>query len=113
MDQVSITSAYMWAIVVMVVFFLLAVLIANLVLFKPNNPGTTIRRIWFWILCAATGVISFIINYAFGSNISVPSIQSNYFMHAGIAAGICVLLYILFGFVVSKIFPNSKVGTWF
>lgn len=47
MEQISITSAYMWAIVIMVAFFLLAVIISNLILFKPNNSGTTTRRIWF------------------------------------------------------------------
>lgn len=113
MDQVSITSAYMWALIIMVGCFLLATVIANLILFKPNNPGTTQRRIWFWVLCVASGIIGFIINFFIGKNISVPTIQSSYFMHAGIAAGVSVLLYIIVGFVVSKMFPNSKVGTWF
>ena len=113
MDQVSITSAYMWALISMVVCFLMATFIANLILFKPNNPGTTQRRIWFWVLCVASGVIGFIINFFIGQNISVPSIQSSYFMHAGIAAGVSVVLYIIAGFFVSKMFPNSKVGTWF
>lgn len=113
MDQVSMTSAYMWAIVIMVVFFLIAVIIANMVLFKPNNSGTTTRRIWFWILCVANGIVGFLINFAIGRNINVPAIKSDYLMHAGIAAGICVLGFILVGFIVSKMFPNSKVGTWF
>lgn len=113
MEQVSITSAYMWAIVIMAVFFLLAVIISNLILFKPNNPGTTTRRIWFWVLCVATGVVGFLINFIIGKGITVPSIQGDYFMHSGIAAGVCVVVYILVGFVVSKLFPNSKVGTWF
>ncbi|MDE5642757.1 MAG: hypothetical protein K2F74_03755 [Muribaculaceae bacterium] len=113
MEQVSITSAYMWAIVVMVVAFLLAVIISNLILFKPNNPGTTKRRVCFWILCITAGVVGFIINFIIGSGISVPSNQSAYFMHSGIAAGVCVLLFIFIGFLVSKMFPNSKVGTWF
>ena len=113
MDQVSITSAYMWALISMVVCFLIATFIANLILFKPHNPGTTQRRIWFWVLCVASGVIGFIINFFIGQNINVPSIHSNYIMHAGIATGICVLIYIIVGFIVSKIFPNSKVGTWF
>ena len=113
MEQVSITSAYMWAIVVTVLFFLLAVVISNLILFKPNNPGTTSRRICFWLLAALSGVVAFIINYAIGSNISVPTIQSSYYMHSGIASGICVLVYILIGFGVSKMFRNSKVSTWF
>lgn len=113
MEQVSITSAYMWAIVIMVSFFLLAVIISNLILYKPNNPGTTACRICFWGLCVATGVVGFIINFAIGKGIAVPNIRSDYFMHSGIAAGVCVVVYILIGFVVSKLFPNSKVGMWF
>lgn len=113
MDQVSITSAYMWALIVMVVCFLLATLVANLILFKPNDPGTTARRIWFWVLCVAAGIIGFVINFIIGKSISVPSIQSDFYMHAGIAAGVSVVIYIVLGFVISKIFPNSKVGTWF
>lgn len=113
MEQISITSAYMWALVIMVVFFLTAVIIANLILFKPNNTGTTNRRIWFWILCVSTGVVGFVINYFIGQKIDVPTLQSNFYMHAGIATVVSMAIYIIAGFVVSKIFPNSKVGTWF
>lgn len=113
MEQVSITSAYIWAIMIMVVSFLLAVVISNLIIFKPNNPGTTTRRIWFWVFCVAGGVVGLLINLIIGKGITVPSIQSDYLMHSGIAAGVCVVVYILLGFVVSKLFPNTKVGTWF
>lgn len=113
MDQVSITSAYMWAVVVLVVFFLLAVVIANAILYKPNDPGTTKRRIWFWVLAILNAPVGFVINYIIGSGISVPSIQGNYYMHSGIAAGVCLVVFILVGFIVSKLFPKSKVGTWF
>lgn len=47
MEQVSITSAYMWAIVIMVAFFLLAVIISNLILFKPNNPVPQLAEFGF------------------------------------------------------------------
>ncbi|MCM1139105.1 MAG: hypothetical protein NC453_11105 [Muribaculum sp.] len=113
MDQVSMTSAYMWAIVIMVVFFLAAVVIANLIVYKPKNPGTTTRRLWFWVLCAATGVVTFVVNFIIGNSISVPNLQSSYHLHSAIATGVAVLLYILIGFGASKIFANSKVGTWF
>ncbi len=113
MDQVSLTSAYMWAIVVMVIFFLIATLIANMVLYKPNNPGTAPCRLWFWILCVATGVVGFLINFFIGQGITVPTIKSAYLMHAAIATGVSVLLYIIIGFCVSKMFPSSKVGRWF
>lgn len=113
MNQVSITSAYMWALVSMAICFFIAVIVANAVLYKPGNPGTTTRRIWFWVFCIASGIVGYLINYIIGSNIAVPTIQSNYLMHSGIAAGISVVLYIVVGFLVSKLFPNKKVGTWF
>lgn len=113
MDQVSMSSAYMWAAVTMVVFFLTAVLSANLIIFKPNDPGTTARRIWFWIFFALTLVVSFLINYIISEGIDVPSIKSDYLMHSGIATGVAIVIYVILGFAVSKIFKNSKVGTWF
>lgn len=39
MEQVSITTAYMWAIVIMVVFFLLAVIISNLIYLSRTIQG--------------------------------------------------------------------------
>lgn len=113
MEQVSVTSAYMWAFVIMIVFFLIAVVIANMIVFKPKDPGTTARRTWFWILCVATVAVSFLVNYILAKGISVPSLQSDYIMnsvYASVAAGV---FYILFGFGVSKVFSSSKVGTWF
>lgn len=112
-NQVALSSAYMLAFVTLVFFFLLAVLIANLIIFKPKNPGTTARRIWFWILWALTGVVGYITNYIIGSKINVPSLQSEYLLHSAIAAVISLLLFVVLGFAVSKIFSNSKVGTWF
>lgn len=113
MEQASMTSAYMLAVVVMAVFFLIAVVIANMVSYKPNNPGTTTRRIWFWALCIATPIVGFLINYAIAAGINVPNIKSDYLMHSGIAAGLCLVVYILAGIIISKLFSNKKVGTWF
>ena len=113
MDQVSMTTAWMWSIVVMVVCFLVALVIANAVLFKPNDPGTSTRRIWFWIFGVLSVVIGFIVNYIIADGIDVPSAQSDYHMHSGISAGVCFVVYVIVGFAVSKLFPNSKVGTWF
>lgn len=103
----------MLALVIMVVFFLIAVAVSAAIPYRPNNPGTTARRIWFWVLCVVAAVVGFVVNYIIGTNITVPSIQSSYYMHSGIAAGVSALLYIFVGFGISKIFPKSKVGTWF
>ena len=74
MEQVPISNAYIWALTIFVAFLLIAILVACIIPYKPNNPGTTARRIWFWILAVATPIV---------------------------------------GFIISKIFRNSKVGTWF
>lgn len=113
MDQVSMTSAYMLAFVVMAVLFAVAVVASNLVLYKPGNPGTTTRRILFWAMCVLAVVVGFGINFYIASGVEVPNIKSDYLMHSGIAALASALVYIIVGFVVSKIFPNAKVGTWF
>lgn len=113
MDAISMSSAYMWAVVTMAIFFLIAVLSANLIIFKPNDTGTTKRRIWFWVLFAFTGIVSFLINYIISTGVEVPSVKSDYLMHSGIACGVALLLYVVLGFIVSTIFKNSKVGTWF
>lgn len=106
-------SAWMWAFIILVVFFLLAVVIANLIVFKPKDPGTTTRRIWFWVLCIATPVVSYIINYVIAKDITVPTLQSSYLLHSAIASIAVAVIFFLAGYVVSKIFANSKVGTWF
>lgn len=112
MHQVSFTAVYVWALVTMIVLFLLAVLIANMIQYKPNDPGTTARRIWFWILCALTGALAFVINFSISES-ALPAYKPSLQMHSGIAAGVAVVLYIIVGFVVSKAFSRSKVGTWF
>ncbi|MDE6272042.1 MAG: hypothetical protein K2M31_03440 [Muribaculaceae bacterium] len=113
MNQVSVTSAYMWALIIMAVFFVIAVVIANMVVYKPRDPGTTTRRLWFWILCIASAAVGFGINMGIASGVGVPTIKSSYELHSAIAAGVALAVYIVAGFCVSKIFSKSKVGTWF
>jgi hypothetical protein len=113
MEQVSVTSAYMWSFVVMIILLLFAILMANMILFKPGNTGVTKRRIWFWIPFLFTGVIGFLINYVISTGIKVPSLQASYQMHSAIAAISSMVVYVVIGFVLSKSFSNSKIGTWF
>lgn len=113
MEQVPISNAYIWALSIMVAFLLIAVLVANLILYKPNNPGTTTRRIWFWVLAVLTPIVGFLINSYIASGIEVPTQKTAYLMHSGIGAGVGLVLFILLGFILSKIFSNSKIGTWF
>ncbi len=113
MEQVPISNAYIWALTVFVAFLFIAILISLIIPYKPNNPCTTARRIWFWILAAATPIVGFLINNYIAGGIEVPSQKAAYLLHSGIGAGVAIVLFVLLGFILSKIFRNSKLGTWF
>lgn len=113
MQQVSNGVPFIWAGVVYIVMFLIAVLSANMILYKKNDTGVTKRRIWFWVLAALTFVVSFLINWAVAESIEVVSQHSKYITFSWISAVCAMALYVLTGFIVSRIFTNSKVGKWF
>ncbi len=113
MQQLTVINAWMWSIGITIVLFLINILIANTVMFRPNNPGTTTRRIWFWVLAVLSLVISFLINLYIANGIEVSAQSRDYLIHAGISALLMFVVYVGLGFVLSKLFPNSKIGTWF
>lgn len=113
MQTASLLTAWMWSIGVMVLLFIINLIIANAVMYRPHDPGTTTRRLWFWLLAALSLIISFGINYAIADGIKVHYNYVSYLRHAGISALVVFVFYVGLGFVLSKLFPNSKIGTWF
>lgn len=120
MVGIPVTTAYMWAAVVAVVFFFVAVIATNMILAKPNNPGTKARRIWFWIMAVLTPIVGFVVNSLYLSSMAdneevtlTETSKSEFMLHSGIAAGVFFLSFIVLGVFLSKIFKSSKVGTWF
>ena len=106
-------TAYIWSLVVFVIFFLVTIIISNMVPYKPNNTGAGKRRIVFWVFAVLTFAISFLINIAVASNIAVQSIKDEYINNSIIGSGAAIVLFILIGLVISKTCPKTKVGTWF
>lgn len=113
MEKISLIQPYMWALVVFAVAFLLAIVFSNMVLYKPNNPGVATRRIIFWVLGVLTCIVSFVVNYILANDILISTEHTKYITHAGIASGAVLVLYIVLGFIISKIFHNKRIGTWF
>lgn len=113
MENVVNSQAYMWAAVVFAGLFLLSVLIAVLIPFKPNNTGRTARRVWFWVLCVLTPIVSFVVNQIVASGIEIPVKKEEYISTSVIASIIALVLFVVLGFAISKIFSTKKVGTWF
>jgi sulfoxide reductase heme-binding subunit YedZ len=114
--MVSTVPVYIISAVFAGVFLLIAGLISNAIKYEgganPRDPGK--RRMWFWIM----GVIGTFSNLLFGlfsyyypENNSYA--KSQLIVAIGIGTGICFVIYVVLGFVLSKVFKNGKIGNWF
>ena len=111
-------NAYVLAAVVTVIFMLLAVVISSVIKFElsQNPQDKKKRRVWFWILGVLTPVVVFLVGYfIMGTEKQIPmkSAREAFRTAVGIASGCSFVVYVIVGFVLSKIFKNSKIGHWF
>ena len=111
-----ITSTYIFAIIFLAVFLLLAIIISNMIAYEggtnPKDPGK--RKMWFWIF-AILGPISF---YLYNFLAVIPSVrkgpaEESFSMHPSIATVIVLVSYIVIGFILAKTMKRGKLGNWF
>jgi hypothetical protein len=77
--QISVFPCYMVAIIVFVAMFLLAVIVSQMISFKPDRSDVAARKVWFWVFGALTLVASFGIDFL----VNVNSITRSFsFTHA-------------------------------
>ncbi|MET0573487.1 MAG: hypothetical protein ABWZ79_18855 [Pedobacter agri] len=109
------TSAYIISVITALVFILLSAFIANTIKFEggsnPKDPKT--RKTWFWILAILNPAICFLLGYLVFKPDANIMIVNNYITALSIGTAIGFFLYILLGFIMSKIFANGKIGHWF
>jgi hypothetical protein len=114
--MVSTVPVYIISAVFAGVFLLLAAIVSNSIKFEgganPKDPGK--RKMWFWVL----GILGSISNLLFGLFIYYFPENNSYaksqlISAIGIGTGLCLFLYIILGFVLSKVFKNGKLGNWF
>jgi hypothetical protein len=107
-------NTYIIAVVVSAAMLLIAALISMTIKYEgganPKDPQR--RRIWFWV----TAVLNPIVFYVLAAFVMAPTnrarlIEWNEAIPYAIGAGI--VIYVLLGFVLSKIFKNGKLGNWF
>jgi uncharacterized membrane protein len=114
--MVSTVPVYIISAVFAGVFLLIAALISNAIKFEgganPKDPGK--RKMWFWIM-AIIGTIANLLfglfSYYYPENNSYA--KSQLITAIGIGTGICLLLYIVLGFVLSLSIKNGKINNWF
>ena len=111
-----ITNSYIFAAVCAVVFILLAWLIANGIKNQggsnPQDPRK--RRIWFWLLAVLNAVVFYLYNlFLVMPNIKKGPAMEAYAMHGALSAVVALGAYVIFGFILSKVFKRGKLGSWF
>jgi uncharacterized membrane protein len=114
--MVSTFPVYIVSVVASLVFILIAALISNAIKYEgganPKDPGK--RKMWFWVM----GIFAPIVNLLFGLftfyyETGNSFARSKLITAIGIGTGITFVLYILIGFILSKMFKNGKIGNWF
>ena len=111
-----ITTTYIFAIIFLAVFLLLAIVVSNMISFEgganPKDAGK--RRRWFWIF-AILGPISF---YLYNLIMVIENIRkgpavAEFGSTNEIATLIVLVSYILIGFILAKTMKRGKLGNWF
>lgn len=112
----STTSVYVYAVIFAAVFILIALVVAKMIDFEggqnPRDPFK--RKLWFWVLGVAASISNFLFGYfTIYLPESNPYYQSQLITAIGIATGVSLVLYILLGFVLSKVIKDGKINNWF
>lgn len=109
------TSAYIISPITALIFLLLAAIIANAIKFEggsnPKDPQS--RKTWFWILAILNPALGFLLGYFVFKPDANIMVLNNYVNALSMGTAIGFILYILLGFLLSKIFANGKIGHWF
>ena len=109
-------SAYIISVIITLIILLVSVIIAMSIKFeggtKPKDPKS--RKMWFWILALATPIVIFLMGFF----VFIPSeenrkVINDYVSALSIGTIAGFFLYVILGFILSKIFTNGKLGHWF
>lgn len=108
-------EAYIISLSTAIVFLLIAALIANAIKYEGgSNPGDPKRRkTWFWLLAVLNPVLNFLLGYYVFMPDANVMIVNKYVAALSIGTIIGFVVYIILGFVLSKMFRNGKIGNWF
>ena len=107
-------SAYIIGVVVAVVMLVVAAVVSNLIVFRPDNSDCKSRKVWFWVLGALTPVLSFFVAFfAVYVGIKANSKQESYMIAMAVSTVLSFVIYGACGFVLSKANKHGKLGNWF
>lgn len=110
-------NSYITSIIATGLFILIAAVISNAIKYEgganPKDPGK--RKMWFWVMAILNPVLFYVLSAFVLAPIpeNDQMVYDEYMASLPIAAGIGFVVYIVLGFVLSKVFKNGKLGNWF
>ena len=112
--MVNVSSAYILAIIVCAVMFIISAVVANLISFKPDMSDVAQSKVWFWVLGVLNVVVGLGLNYGiFFMKINAHSEHNGFLTAMAVAAAVSFILYVVAGFIAVKISKTGKLSDWF
>jgi methionine sulfoxide reductase heme-binding subunit len=108
-------STYILSIIFAAVILLIVAVISNLIKYEggANPKDSRKRKIWFWIFAVLNPVLFYVIAQFIIYPGATETIKGDMKDSLPIATIVGFVVYIILGFVLSKIFKNGKIGNWF
>jgi len=108
-------SAYIISIGIAFIFLLLAAFISTSIKFEGGSrpKDAQRRRTWFWVLALLNPIVTFLLGYYVFKPSANIMIVNKYIAALGIGTAIGFFVYMIAGFILSKLFKNGKLGHWF
>ncbi|MFZ9236110.1 MAG: hypothetical protein ACO22X_07805 [Algoriphagus sp.] len=107
-------TTYILSLIFAAFVLLIAAVISNAIKFEggvnPKDPGQ--RKMWFWIFAVLNPVLFYVIAEFVMKPEKVAAAKA-WSASLPFATIVGFFIYIILGFVVSKIFKNGKLGNWF
>lgn len=108
------SGTYVLGVVFAIIMLLIAAVVAKSIYSVPDGSDITKRKRWFWGLSVVAPVLFSLYNYFFIIN-NIKGLPNIGKFKTTIAISFVVMLvvYILFGVLISFVFKKGKVGDWF
>lgn len=107
-------STYILSVIFAAAILIIVALISNAIKYEgganPKDPGK--RKMWFWIF----SVINPINFYSIAAFVMAPTNRREleaWNDSLPVATIVGFVVYIILGFILSKVFKNGKIGNWF
>ena len=108
-------QTYIWAAVIIIAAWLISLLIAQVIPYRPGRDTSYIyRRIWSIVLCLISVLGYLVYNFTVVMpNIRRIQLKDDFSTTIWVCFAAMIVLYALAGWVVSIVFPRSKFATIF